>query len=205
MVEEPKTPLDKDRLHRILEVAQKRFAHYGVGKTTMTEIASDLGMSKASIYYYYPDKEHLFLAVIQKEMDEFIAGVIRVTKEKGTASKKLKHYVSIRQSHFQRLVSLAHIDEQSLTIVKSSSEKLHEHLVLKETKLVQHILSMGIKAGEFTSFATQTYADLLVTSMRGLRVLMIHKKELIDPEDYAKAEHYQKQLTTLFLKAITKS
>jgi len=205
MVEEPKTPLDTDRLHRILDVAQKRFAHFGVGKTTMTEIAADVGMSKASIYYYYPDKEHLFLAVIQKEMDEFIAAIIRITREKGTAAKKIKHYVSIRHSYFQRLVTLALIDEQSQTILKSSKEKIHQNLVSKEIKTVQQILSGGVKEGEFGSFNTKSYADLLVTAMRGLRILMIHKKEPIDAEDYTIAEYYEKQLTSLFLKAIKKS
>lgn len=39
----------------IIEAAIKRFAHFGVGKTTMTEIGNDLSLSKASLYYYFPD------------------------------------------------------------------------------------------------------------------------------------------------------
>jgi AcrR family transcriptional regulator len=203
-LEEGKTALDKDRLGHILEAAQKRFARYGVGKTTMTEIGADLGLSKASLYYYYPDKERLFLAVIRKEMDEFIAAVAEVRKEKGVAAKKLKHYATIRQSYFRRLISLAHVDEQSLTLLKSSSEKLHETLVLQETEQVQQILGDGISNHEFEPFPIKLYADLFVTALRGLRVLAIHKKDMITDDDYKKAEHYQKQFITLFLKAIQK-
>lgn len=47
----------------ILEAARKRFAHFGISKTTMNEIAADIGMSKASLYYYFPDKEKLFVAL----------------------------------------------------------------------------------------------------------------------------------------------
>ena len=48
----------------IIESAIKRFAHYGVSKTTMSEIAADLSFSKASLYYYFPDKLSLFAAVL---------------------------------------------------------------------------------------------------------------------------------------------
>ncbi|RYZ57606.1 MAG: TetR/AcrR family transcriptional regulator, partial [Chitinophagaceae bacterium] len=47
----------------IIEAAIKRFAHFGVAKTTMTEIATDLSLSKASLYYYFPDKLNLYAAV----------------------------------------------------------------------------------------------------------------------------------------------
>src|ERR687898_299399 len=49
----------------IIDAAQKRFAHFGVGKTTMNEIADDLSISKASLYYYFPDKLNLYAAVLQ--------------------------------------------------------------------------------------------------------------------------------------------
>lgn len=48
----------------IIEAAIKRFAHFGVAKTTMTEIATDLSLSKASLYYYFPDKLNLYAAVL---------------------------------------------------------------------------------------------------------------------------------------------
>src|SRR5215203_1133931 len=49
----------------IIEAALKRFAHFGVAKTTMAEIAADLSISKASLYYYFPDKLNLYAAVLQ--------------------------------------------------------------------------------------------------------------------------------------------
>ena len=55
----------------IIEAAQKRFGLYGVEKTSMREIANDLKLSKASLYYYFPDKESLYKAVVEKEQKEF--------------------------------------------------------------------------------------------------------------------------------------
>src|SRR5688572_8197711 len=53
----------------IIEAAIKRFAHFGVAKTTMSEIAADLSFSKASLYYYFPDKLNLFAAVFKTITD----------------------------------------------------------------------------------------------------------------------------------------
>ena len=41
---------------KILEAAHHRFLHFGYSKTTMNEIAGDLSMSKALLYYYFPEK-----------------------------------------------------------------------------------------------------------------------------------------------------
>jgi AcrR family transcriptional regulator len=51
---------------KILEAAHQRFLHYGYSKTTMNEIAGDLSMSKALLYYYFPDKSQLYIAVMQR-------------------------------------------------------------------------------------------------------------------------------------------
>ena len=56
--------MDK-RKEEIVEVALKRFAHYGFNKTTMNEVADDLGITKANLYYYYPDKFALVKDVIR--------------------------------------------------------------------------------------------------------------------------------------------
>ena len=48
----------------------------------MREIADDLKLSKASLYYYFPDKESLYSAVVEKEQDEFIAKISEcITRE----------------------------------------------------------------------------------------------------------------------------
>ena len=55
---------------RILETAKRRFAHYGMAKTTMAEIAKDLSFSKALLYYYFPDKNSLYAAVLEHVMQD---------------------------------------------------------------------------------------------------------------------------------------
>ena len=42
---------------QILKAAWNCFVHYGFEKTTMDDIASSIGMKKASLYYYFEIKK----------------------------------------------------------------------------------------------------------------------------------------------------
>ncbi|MBB1643791.1 TetR/AcrR family transcriptional regulator [Sphingobacterium sp. UME9] len=47
----------EDRKDQIIHAAIRRFMHYGFSKTTMNEIAEDIKITKANLYYYYSEKE----------------------------------------------------------------------------------------------------------------------------------------------------
>ena len=59
----------ENRKDQIVETALKRFSHFGFHKTTMNEIADDLRITKANLYYYYPDKSSLILDVLNFIID----------------------------------------------------------------------------------------------------------------------------------------
>jgi len=50
----------------ILEIAAQAFLELGFERTSMSEIASRVGGSKATLYGYFPSKEELFMAVTQR-------------------------------------------------------------------------------------------------------------------------------------------
>src|SRR5271154_3916400 len=66
------TDLQDIKKEKILEAANHRFLHFGYSKTTMNEIAGDLSMSKALLYYYFPDKSQLYIAVMRKVADDYM-------------------------------------------------------------------------------------------------------------------------------------
>lgn len=64
--------MDK-RKEEIIKVALNRFCHYGFSKTTMNEVAEDLHITKANLYYYYQDKTALIIDVIRYVGEELQA------------------------------------------------------------------------------------------------------------------------------------
>ena len=55
---------------KILEAAADRFFDAGLYKVTMDEIASDLRMSKKTVYKFFPSKEVLLNAIVQSLMHQ---------------------------------------------------------------------------------------------------------------------------------------
>ena len=49
---------------KILEAATHEFARYGLGGARVDRIAARAGANKRMLYYYFGDKEDLFLAVL---------------------------------------------------------------------------------------------------------------------------------------------
>lgn len=56
----------RDRRDAILAVAQSSFLENGYAATTMSSIAATLGGSKGTLWRYFPSKEALFAAVLER-------------------------------------------------------------------------------------------------------------------------------------------
>ncbi|PQO41815.1 hypothetical protein C5Y96_00125 [Blastopirellula marina] len=60
----PPVYTEQERCQRLLRAAEEVFTSTGYGAATMEEIAKSAGMSKKTLYAIYPDKEHLFAAMV---------------------------------------------------------------------------------------------------------------------------------------------
>lgn len=63
-----KPDLAKDR---ILDIAFSLFSERGYAGASMQEIANDVGMTKAALYYHFADKKALFLGVFMRSLSTF--------------------------------------------------------------------------------------------------------------------------------------
>lgn len=60
-----------DTRNAIRDVAVELFAQHGYERTSLREIAERLGMTKAALYYHYPSKQSLLLAIIEPLISEW--------------------------------------------------------------------------------------------------------------------------------------
>lgn len=194
-----KTKQDESKVDAIIGAAQKRFAHYGLSKTTMTEIATDIGMGKASLYYYFPDKETLFEAVIRKETTIFLEEMQQMLNSGIEASSQLKKYVKMRSLLFTKYANLANLRSDSTDNAKPICAKCMEGFRIKEIELVLTMLQNGITSKEFKRINKQEYAEVLVNLLLGLRLVKMKYQE---PGSKFSAEDYE-DLTKQGLKVVS--
>jgi TetR/AcrR family transcriptional regulator len=154
----------------ILEAARKRFAYYGFSKVTMDEIASDVGLAKPSLYYYFPTKEKLFRAVIGHEQNSFSRDIELMLHKNQPAGEKLRTYIDMRIRLFRELVNLSAIGAQSWAEVSSMFGDLFKTLEEQELKILHTILQEGKNTGELALANPAQTAKLILHVLHGLRL-----------------------------------
>ena len=194
------------KLNLILDAAQKRFAHYGYAKTTMTEIASDVGLSKASLYYYFTDKDNLFQAVVKREQDLFIEAMKKMILVNNTAQNKLTSYVQNRHEYFLKTLTNLEKIKISIDTLKPLFATLLEGFFVSEVKLVSEIMQEGIAKSEFESIDVPLHADLFIAVMNGIRYITIKNKDsyMLEQNDYDQVKNRITNLSAVFIKGILK-
>jgi TetR/AcrR family transcriptional repressor of mexJK operon len=194
---------DKKR-EAIIEAAKKRFSHFGVGKTTMNEIADDLSISKASLYYYFPDKLNLYAAVLQTIIESEQAREPDFLKEKDL-QKALTKFL---ESRTESIIRNHNIIEYLRTIGTSFPPELEKLFTLARTrdiKVVATIISNGIKAQGAKTKNAQKLAELLIDCFEGLRNATFNPRTNFSLE---KAQFYEvlkreKELAVIFANGLT--
>jgi AcrR family transcriptional regulator len=69
-----------ERLPEILNVSLKSFARYGYKKTTMEEIAQELGLTKGALYSYARNKEDLYQKAVAYALTRWQARVLEAVQ-----------------------------------------------------------------------------------------------------------------------------
>jgi AcrR family transcriptional regulator len=74
---------------RIVEQARERFFANGFSKVTMDELVQDLGISKKTLYQYFPSKDDLVNAVIEWQIIRFSTEIHRIVDSPGDFIDKI--------------------------------------------------------------------------------------------------------------------
>jgi AcrR family transcriptional regulator len=74
MVSTP-TALSGGTPNRILDAAFLRIAELGLSRTTVEDVAKEAGLTRQTIYRYFPSKDDLVRALIMREEERFLDGV----------------------------------------------------------------------------------------------------------------------------------
>jgi AcrR family transcriptional regulator len=164
---------DHIKADQIIEAAQMRFAMYGFEKTTMKEIAGDLNMSKGSLYYYFPDKENLYRAIVQKEHDLYIREIRAELENSSGPAAKLRKIVRIRQDVFKRLINLGRTRLELFPEMHLFMKGTVAELRKQEKEIIMGVLTRGIDEGIFDISRPEETAGLLLDLLKGLRISML--------------------------------
>jgi len=154
----------------IIAAAIKRFAHFGVAKTTMAEIAADLSFSKASLYYYFPDKLNLYAAVFHNITDISEKADDEELAKENDPFKAICFYLEKRTDFIIKYHNIIeYVRTFSPANMPAELQPLFAQLKKRELERLVHIIDKGLKTGLFKIKDPKKTAELLYDFLEGFR------------------------------------
>ncbi len=156
------------RPQELLEAALTLFVEKGFAATRSEEVARAAGVSKGTLYLYYPSKEELFKAVVRTNLSALIAeGEELVDRHEGGTSDLL---IELIATWWQRLgnTPAAGIHKVVLAEVRNFPELAQfytDEVIVPAARLFSRTVQRGIDRGEFRALPVHEVAHALMAPM----------------------------------------
>jgi AcrR family transcriptional regulator len=142
-------PAEHSVRDQIVKAARECFAHYGYGKTTVSDLAREIGFSKAYIYRFFESKQAIGEAICGDCVGGLLDQVREAVDQGQDATDKLRRFARTVTTATvdllftdRKLYEIAvHASSENWEVVRAYTERLQG--------LLEEILKEGRESGEF--------------------------------------------------------
>lgn len=175
--------MDKDeKKGAIVEKSNDLFARFGFKKTTMDDIANACHIGKATLYYYFKNKEDVFRSVVHREIGIFQEEMIKAISKEETPQDRFKAYIMTKIKRIKELANYYTTLKDEYLEHYAFIEQERRNFTNFEIQTLKDILDDGIRKGIFKDTDTKTTAVVLVYAIKGLEYPWTIEQDLIDIE-----------------------
>lgn len=159
---------------KLVDIARQLFAKKGLENTTMNDIAVAAGKGRRTLYTYFKNKEEIYYAVIESELDLLSGRIADVAARNMELEEKLVECIYV------------HLDAIKEVVVRNGTlraeffrniwmvEKVRKHFDRDEVKILTRILTDGNSSGQFAVESVPLVADVIHYCVKGLEVPYIY-------------------------------
>lgn len=170
-----KMSISKTR-QKLIDVARELFAKKGIEATTMNDIAAQSGRGRRTLYTYFRNKEEIYSAVVESEL-EYISGEMdKVVQANITPEKKI---VQVIYKHLSLIADIVkrngNINAEFFRDI-NKVERTRKRFDMEEIFAIRSILQQGIEMGTFEVDNINLTADIIHFAIKGMEVPYIFDK-----------------------------
>lgn len=156
------------KVSNLLDAARDVVMRFGYRKTTLEDIADQAGVSRATLYYYFPNKEEVFRALIAREIESFQQILAEAVDPGAPPEERLLALVHVRYTHLRQikaLYSVTHnISREHLPMAAQALGGFEQ----AQHMLVASTLQEGVDSGRFKPVDVELLAAAMLAALRGL-------------------------------------
>jgi len=153
-----RAPRQDNRRQQLLDVAARLFRERGYHVTSMRDIAHEVGMLSGSIYYHFPSKEELLLAVYEEGLRHIAEQVDTAVAAQNTPWERLEAGCA---AHLEALLELSDYTQVMIRVLPPEGGKVAERLLELRDRYEARFREL-IGALELPDSADRRYLRLLL-------------------------------------------
>ena len=159
----------------LIEVARELFALHGKKEVTMNDIAEASKKGRRTLYTYFTNKEEIYKAVIDRELETVLERLNKVSNEAKEPDVKLTNHI------------ITHLDAIKDVVNRNGSlradffhdiyevERTRRKIDIKEQALIKKILADGVDKKLFKRMDVELSSIVLFYAIKGLEVPYIRQ------------------------------
>ena len=177
------------RPQEIMEAAFEEFAIKGYAAARLDDIARRLGISKGTIYLYFPTKEALFEAMAHHHSQPYRDVLSMSDSFNGTCTERLRQLLLYAFEKISKDKNIQQMLRLSLTEgvrLPEIVERHYDEFVEPLAGAIGKLLKEGVEAGEFRDGPASGFPEVIMSSILNLMILHINvtgrrhlKKEIL--------------------------
>ncbi len=158
-----------DRQAQLLEIAGRLFAKRGFQGTSLRDIAEEAKITKAALYYHFPNKEALYARIVLQGLEVLLEHVMAATSQERTAVGKVRAFMLSTADYYT--------DHRDAWITSSNAFHTTEESELRSKgvmfrdqyeKHLRNCIQLGINQGEFRAVDAAIAGRLLLSSINSM-------------------------------------
>jgi AcrR family transcriptional regulator len=171
---------------KIIELTEAKFFREGFYKTTMDEIASELRISKKTIYKFFPSKDDLIRAIAKYFMNRMKNTILPALNSDKNAIEKLGDLIKILAKASDQ-ISAARMEElkRHYPSIWNEIDNFRTDMMFGN---ITKVIEQGKKEGLFVDYPTSIIMNVLVASVRSIvnpDFIMNNNYSIIEAARYA--------------------
>lgn len=184
MNQKTKPRLDKTQ---ILDVAERHFSRMGFRKTSLSEIARELGVVKGALYYYIPDgKQELFDLMFARHQERTLEAMKQAVAAAPGPTEALRAVVLAKIASYRETQRLKGVSREVMEETADLVRHREDQFLFSERELIAGILADGTASGVFRDIQPRPQAAAAIQALlRSLTNPLLFESE--DLEEKASA------------------
>jgi AcrR family transcriptional regulator len=204
---ENKTEKSEEKRQHILTEAAKCFSHFGFEKTTLDDIGKAARLNKATLYYYFKNKEEIFMTVVLQESAKFAHDLQSKTTALQNFEEKILTYLIERLRYYKNVVNLHQLSIVLLQQIQPIFDELYHKVEQEEIAYFKEILSTAQQQRQISSqYDALSIAESLIIVANVLKheAILQSKAQFAHQIDYSPIEEKTTFVIQLILNGLKK-